>query len=195
MERLLKSLLTPYVLKNCIFGRNQFAYTPERGARDALAKMGITWIMALAKRRKVAIYCSDVSGAFDRVKLERLAAKLKVKKVQPKLVDVLVSWLKNLRARVDVGGETSEEIILENMMFQGTVFGPDLWSIFYEDARKAIEEMHYEESVFADDLNAYRVFPKTTPNNKILKSLEACQRELHSWGDANQVQFDGGKEG
>ena len=52
MERLLKSLLTPYVLKNGIYGRQQFAYTPERGARDALAIMVITWMMALAKRRK-----------------------------------------------------------------------------------------------------------------------------------------------
>jgi hypothetical protein len=195
MERLLRHLFKPYVLRNGIFGCNQFAYTPERGARDALANLVITWIMALAKRRKVAIYCSDVSGAFDRVRLERLAAKLKAKKIHPKIIDVLVSWLRNRRARVVVGGETSEEIILENMVFQGTVFGPDLWNIFYEDAREAIKEMHYEENVFADDLNAYRIFPETRPNEKILESLKACQRELHSWGEANQVQFDAGKEG
>ena len=55
--------------------------------------------------------------------------------------------------------------------------------------------MHYEELVFADDLNAYRIFPGTVPNRKILVSLEACQKELPRWGEANQVQFDAGKEG
>ena len=45
--------------------------------------------------------------------------------------------------------------------------------------------MHYEESVFADDFNAYRIFPGTVPNRKILVSLETCQKELHRMGDAN----------
>ena len=103
IERLLRSLFRPYLLKSGLFGCNQFAYTPERGARDGLVNLVITWIMALAKRRKVAIYCSDVFGAFDQVKLERLAAKLKAKKIHPEIIDVLVSWLKNRRARVVVG--------------------------------------------------------------------------------------------
>jgi hypothetical protein len=39
--------------------------------------------MATAKKRKIAISCSDVSGAFDRVKLDRLAEKLTLKKIHP----------------------------------------------------------------------------------------------------------------
>ena len=104
--------------------------------------------MALAKRRKLLIYCSDESGQSDCVKLERLAAKLKAKKIHLEIIDVLASWVRNRRARGVVGGEASEELILENMVFQGTVLGPDLWNIFYEDAKEAISEMHYEESVF-----------------------------------------------
>jgi hypothetical protein len=195
VERVLRSFFKPFLLKNVAFGENQFAYTPERGARDALAHLLITWSSAMSKGRKVAVYCSDVSGAFDRVKLCRLAAKLKAKRIHPKIIEVLVSWLRNRKARVVVGGEASEEFVLENMVFQGTVFGPDLWNVFYEDAKEAIKEMHYEECVFADDLNAYRIFPGVVSNERILTSLEACQRELHDWGNANQVIFDAGKEG
>jgi hypothetical protein len=155
----------------------------------------IVWIMALAKGRKIALYCSDVSGAFDRVQLERLEAKLKAKKIHATIIDVLVSWLRKRRAKVVVGGEASEEFDLENMVFQGTVLGPPLWNIFYEDAKVVVNELFFEESVYADDLNAYRIFPGVTPNDKILASLKACQQELHDWGDANQVQFDSGKEG
>jgi hypothetical protein len=181
-------------LLNQAFGTNQFAYIPERGARDVLANLTLIWITALAQRRKVAVYCSDVSGAFDRLQLERLTAKLKSKKIHPTIVAVLVSWLGKRRAKVVVGGETSEAFNLENMVFQGTVFGPDLWNLFFDDAKQAINEMFFEEGVYADDLNAYRVFPSTTANNNILESLKLCQNELHEWGKANQVEFDAGKE-
>ena len=36
------------------YGRNQFAYMPERGARDALAQLVVTWVSMFAKRRKIA---------------------------------------------------------------------------------------------------------------------------------------------
>jgi hypothetical protein len=79
-------------------------------------------------------------------------------------------------------------------VFQGTVFGPPLWNIFYEDARQAVQDYLFTEVVYADDLNAYREFPGTVPNSKITASTKSCQRELHNWGVANQVEFDPGKE-
>jgi hypothetical protein len=95
---------------------------------------------------------------------------------------------------VIVGGDASEEFTLENMVFQGTVLGPPLWNIFFEDAGDAIHEMHFEDIRYADDLNAYRIFPSTMPNSKLLETLKLCQAELHAWGDANQVMCDSGFE-
>jgi hypothetical protein len=193
-ERLLKMLYNPYLVSVSAFGPNQFAYTVGRGARDALALLMLTWIQALGARRKIAVYCSDVSGAFDRVQAERLAAKLKQKGLHPQIVAVLISWLQQRMAHVVVAGASSLEMILKNMVFQGTVTGPDLWNLFFEDARQAITECFFQEVVFADDLNAYRMFPSTTHNNDIKTSLDNCQEELHRWGAANQVSFDAGKE-
>ena len=85
-------------------------------------------------------------------------------------------------------------MVLSNMVFQGTVTGPTLWNLFYEDARHAINECFFTEVVFADDLNAYRPFPATTHNSAIMRSIKNCQTELHKWGAANQVAFDPSKE-
>ena len=194
MERMLRSLFLPYLLQNVVYGQNQFAYTPEVGARDALAFMVLKWIITLVKNRKIGIYCSDVSGAFDRVETERLVEKLIKKKVHPTIVKVLESWLRNRRARVVVGGQASSDFTLANMVFQGTVLGPSLWNTFYEDARHAVREVFFEEVIFADDLNAFREFPNVTSNEQIIESCKSCQRELHAWGAANQVEFDPGKE-
>ena len=49
---------------------------------------GGRWEVA-SEKRKVAMYCSDVSGASDRVNSARLVAKLKAKKLHPKIVEVL----------------------------------------------------------------------------------------------------------
>ena len=53
----------------------------------------ISWILALNRRKKVAVYCSDVSGASDRVRAERLPEKLRCKGVHPASVDLARSWL------------------------------------------------------------------------------------------------------
>ena len=140
VERLLKQLYDPYLSSITAFGPSQFAYTLGRGARDALAFLALTWIKALGTGRKVAVYCSDVSGAFDRVRKERLIAKLEKKGVHPKIVAVLASWLQERLAQVVVGGTSSKSMILKNMVFQGTVNGPTLWNLFFEDARQAINE-------------------------------------------------------
>ena len=194
VERLLKLLYDPYLSATCAFGQNQFAYSIGRGARDALALLMLTWIKALGSGRKVGVYCSDVSGAFDRVCMARLAAKLKKKGLHPRIVAVLCSWLEARLAKVVVSGSASIDMTLHDMVFQGTVTGPILWNLFFEDARHAINEYFFKEVVFADDLNAYCIYSSATQNDVIKKALANCQLELHKWGAANRVAFDSGKE-
>ena len=74
IERVLGRFLFPPLVERA-FGDFQFAYRPKRGARDAVAVYVITWISMLNDRKKVGVYCSDVSGAFDRVFAKRLLDK------------------------------------------------------------------------------------------------------------------------
>eukprot|EP00973_Karenia_brevis_P009624 1297731-Karenia_brevis.AAC.1 len=59
-------------------GDNQFAYLPGRGCRDALLFMALSWLSAWARGHKILLYCSDVSGAFDRVSASRLLWELRL---------------------------------------------------------------------------------------------------------------------
>ena len=160
IERLVKMMLDPYLERTLAYGENQFAYRKERGARDALALLIIEWIIILNDRGKVAIYCSDVAGAFDRVDSKRLIDKLRKKGVHETLVRLIQSWLRQRKAQVVVGGEASDEFILRNMIYQGTVLGPLLWNAFFEDASIAIKKSGFKETKFADDLQAYRGYEK-----------------------------------
>ena len=96
---------------------------------------------------KVMVYCSDVAGAFDRVSSGRLLAKLEAKGIHPKLVKAIGSWLEPRQASVVAGGMKSKAFLIKDMIFQGTVLGPQLWNLRFGDATKAINEFMYEEIV------------------------------------------------
>ena len=194
VERMIHDVTMPYVKALEGFGPNQFAYSEEKGSRDALALLSLSWILAFENRQKVGVFCSDVQGAFDRVRASRLAAKLESIGIPSKIVRVLCAWLEDRRAVVVVEGSSSTEQNLRNMVFQGTVLGPLLWNLFFADAGCAIRLMSFMEVVFADDLNAWRSFPMSCSNPEILDKCSECQDSLHSWGRANAVTFDPAKE-
>jgi hypothetical protein len=195
MERLIGTLWLPQLAAEPkFFGLNQFAYLPGKGARDALAVMVLTWLDGMCRKMKFGLYCSDVSGAFDKVDAARLVHKLRIKGFSEDIINVLQSWLRKRHAKVVVSGKSSRVMTLENQVFQGTVWGPSLWNTFFEDAQDAVAMHDFTSTVFADDLNSFKEFPLATKNSSILDEINKTQTSLHAWGKANSVSFDPGKE-
>ena len=194
IERLLLPLMEPHISLWSLAGKNQFAYTKKKGSRDVLALLTMRWVKAIDAGLKVLVYCSDVSGAFDKVPRKRLLDKLAAKGLHPILIKLISSWLERRDASVVVGGAKSLPFCIQDMVYQGTVMGPQLWNLFFEDAASAINEIMFEEVVYADDLNAYKIVPSTTSAVSCMEVIDKVQVELHRWGYANQVTFDASKE-
>ena len=115
----------------------------------------------------VGLYCSDVSGAFDRVKKERLVAKLRCSGLNDTVIRFLESWLEDRESIVVVGGSSSERTMLADSVFQGTVLGSPLWNLFYIDASFAVRPLSFIEVVFADDFNCWKAFERGTSHGQI----------------------------
>ena len=194
MERFLGCQFLPHLSHSGSFGQSQFAYRKFHGARDAVLFVVLVWLRAFACGRKVGLYCSDVSGAFDRVSCEKLVAKLERSVIHRDLVRVIVSWLRGRVGKVIVQGSSSDVFALMDMCFQGTVWGPALWNIFFADAPLAMRRCAFQEIIYADDLNAYREFLNNVSNDFVISQLRRCQHELHEWGRANSVTFEPSKE-
>ena len=83
---------------------------------------------------------------------------------------------------------------LRNMVFQGTVWGPSLWNAFFGDCVFSIHGCGFEIVICADDCNSFKSYPRGRSNDFILSDIREVQRSLHTWGQANSVTFDAGKE-
>ena len=93
-----------------------------------------------------------------------------------------------------VGGKSSCEMPLQDMVYQATVWGTVLWNLFFGDAQGVIAAAMFIAIVYADGLNAFRVYRRGVANEVLLADMANTQQALHRWGRANQVAFDAGKE-
>ena len=132
------------------------------------------------------MYCSDMSGAFDRVRAEHLLKKLQSKGVHPTMIALVGSWLQQRTGQVVVDGQRSDKMFLKNMVFQGTVLGPTLWNLFCEDAQRAIHEAGNVETVYADDLNGFKEFEHYASVDSVMAEDRKSQSELHNGAEATR---------
>ena len=106
----------------------------------------------------------------------------------------LNAFLEPRVGRVAVGGVLSELIVLDDMVFQGTVLGPVLWNIFFMDVVHAVTWQDAEPASFADDLPAHKTYGTVVDNAVAIEDLKKTQAKVHAWGRRNRVSFDAGKE-
>ena len=75
VERCVASVLVPFLEKTNAYGESQWAFQRGRSCADLVALLVLKWVLAWEEGYKVAVFFSDISGAFDRVRVERLLEK------------------------------------------------------------------------------------------------------------------------
>ena len=110
------------------FGASQWLFRKERGCTDLVLLLVCGWLWAFQLRRKVGVFLSDISSAFDSVDTRKLLDKLQRIGVCDLLMAFFEDYLAPRRARVSIDRADSVECVLQNIVFQGTVLGPSLWN-------------------------------------------------------------------
>ena len=88
----------------------------------------------------------------------------------------------------------SEDLIIDNSVFQDTVLGPPLWNSFFSDVSVPAQSISGQESMFAGDLNVFQKFNRLQPLPEVTSSLQKCRTNVHRWGRSNRVSFDASRE-
>ena len=193
-EKMLARLLTSFLERTGAYGLDQWAFRPKRSCRDLVTLLVCRWIWAMDSGFKVAIYLSDIAGAFDRVDRDILISRLRAAGVSSAMIDLLSSYLAARQAVVIVQGCESKPFLIENQVFQGTVLGPPLSNVFFQPVDQIISALAYRIAKFADDLTAYKNYESSKSNTEIEVDLRKVQHDVHEWGAASRVAFDADKE-
>ena len=119
-----------------IMGEWQFACTPGMGAQGCLLVIVLSWIRSFEQQHVVALCCSDVSEAFDRVSSELLCRGLESSGVL--VVDLFRTWLADGVADVLVNGAVSRIAALNNSVFQAPTLGRPLWNLHFAAVSDAV---------------------------------------------------------
>ena len=169
---------------------NQWAFRSGHSCRDLVTLRVLRWLYTIHTGQKSCIFLSDISGAFDRVSTEILLNKFKRAGVGLTVLSFLKSFFAPRSAKVLVQGSFSKPIAIANQVYQGTVLGPPSWNVFFADVRKSVNEVGFEEDLFADDLTCEKLFAADTNAEVIFEDLRTCQSRVHAWGATNRVLFD-----
>ncbi len=194
IERLIGVTAVTFLDRTEAFGKNQWAFRPKRSCRDLTTLLICTWILSFKSKKKVGLFLSDISGAFDKVDSDILLAKCRQTGLSVKLLVFLRSFFAPRRAQVVLPGAKSAEFMFDNQVYQGTVLGPPMWNTFFSDVIPVAAFDNFIEALFADDLNTFKLFSKDVSNEYVFASLRRCQARIHAWGRKNRVTFDPTKE-
>ena len=176
------------------FGDSQWAFRKQCSSRDLALICVSSWILAICSGRKIGLYLSDITGAFDRVFKNFMLAKLHSVGVPDVYLDFLSAYLEPRVGHVAVESVLSDVFTLCDTVFQGTVLGPTLWNVFFHDVAFAAAGVDTTEAMFADDLSLYKSYPVSISNNDIQSDMLRAKQKVHKWGVRNRVTFDAAKE-
>ena len=183
-ERIIGEQLTSFLEENHLHSPKQFGFRKGRSTSDLLLLLSKSWHDALDDGHPSLVIALDIAGAFDSVWHEGLSSKLQQVGVTGDLLCLLSNYLSGRSLRVAVNGSTSTSFPVEASVPQGSVLGPILWNIYFNDLLQTIPAA----SAYADDCTLSRTYRREEAQGMI-ESVNRQLADIMAWGRRWQVKF------
>ena len=148
LERIVDKLIREQVHINDM----QFGFMKGRGTTDAIFIARQLQEKYIAKKKKLYFAFVDLEKAFDRVPRDVVWWAMRKLGVEEWLVKVVQSMYHNVRSRVRVNGEFSDEFEVKVGVHQGSVLSPLLFIMVLEALSQEFRTGCPWELLYADDL-------------------------------------------
>ena len=181
-EKIIVKRMTAFFEDNHLLSLKQFGFRKNRSTSDLLLQLTTKWNKSLDKGLCTYVVALDIAGAFDRVWHKGIIAKLKSLGINDNLLSLIQNYLQDRTLCVVVGGHTSKEYSIEASVPQGSVIGPLLWNVYFNDILHLIPEAY----AYADDCTL--TFTCNKENREAtIKRINETLNLIVSWGKRWQV--------
>ncbi|XP_076659506.1 uncharacterized protein LOC143362891 [Halictus rubicundus] len=133
------------------FNKNQFGFVKGKSTVHAMEKVAREAMIATEKQRFGAMIAIDVRNAFNTLNWEAVIDTMKKRELSP----YLIRFTKNYFKDREVAYATEGKIIWRKMEMgvpQGSVLGPMLWNMVYDELLEKPLPPMSERIAFADDI-------------------------------------------
>ena len=146
-ESIISAKITTFLDSHHLLNSRQFGFRQGRSAADLLLLHSAAWNNSLDRGEDTFVVALDIAGAFDRVWHQGIITKLRSLGISGGLLHLLQDYLHGRTLRVVVNGHASTELPVKASVPQGSVLGPLLWNVYFNDILQLIPET----TAYADD--------------------------------------------
>lgn len=186
MERLILQRLNSHLVGTYSLAENQHGFRIGRSVEDAI-RFVIKAAEAAAighwqDRDLCAMVCVDVRNAFNSAPWPKIDAALRKKAVPQYLIEITRSYLSDRSLIVDEG----QPIEITCGVPQGSVLGPTLWNVFYDELLTMNWPAGVRLVAFADDV---AILGTAHTGPLLERILNPALNQLSSWMRENGLEI------
>ena len=179
-ERLIAAEVTRFLDENFLLSNRQFGFRGGRSTSDLMLQLSSGWQKSLDEGEDTVVIALDISGAFDRVWHGGLTTKLQGLGIRGNLLDLITNYLHERSLSVVLNGRKSSERFIKASVPQGSVLGPLLWNVYFNDLLQLVPQA----TAYADDCTVCfreRDFPEGNISEHINRSLQTMKEWSEKW--------------
>jgi hypothetical protein len=181
-------------LKNCnLLPEHQSAYRRSHSTETALLKVTSDALLAADGGKLTLLGMLDLSAAFDCVDHDILINRLEVSHgVRLLALDWIISYLRGRSQYVRYNGRTSSVSSIHCGVPQGSVLGPQFFSLYTVDVFSIITRHGFLVHGYADDLQIYDHCIPSDSSFLTARFLQ-CIDDVRLWMSCNRLKLNASK--
>ena len=191
IERIVSNRISDHITTFSLSHPYQSAYKQYHGTETALLRVNNDILTSLDSGKITALILLDLNAAFDTVDHSILISRLHdYLGVQDLALDWCKSYLSDRPKYVRIGTSTSQPTVLDYSVPQGSVLGPQWFTVYTYPVRDIIRSYNLNYHVYADDTQLYLSFNSSQQHaNSATATLELCINEIRQWMKSNFLKL------